>query len=129
MDALAFFTVPEFTQRYHFRLTTKIEEARSVKSCNHPSGLFPTARKNFHAIPRIFSTFVYTDSGLFNQIYARAPLDKTGSRASRNDFPAMEEPVDAELMGEEGAEATPHQTWIAVNSIFNPRKQPGYDFS
>lgn len=30
-----------------------------------------------------------------------------------NDFPAMDEPVDAELMGEEGAEATPHQTWIA----------------
>lgn len=36
---------------------------------NHRAHSSP-ARKNFHAIPRIFSTFVYNDSGLFNQIYA-----------------------------------------------------------
>jgi hypothetical protein len=46
------------------------------------------------------------------EIAAKLNLDLE-SDVQNNDFPAMEETVDAELMGEEGTEPTPHQAWVA----------------
>lgn len=78
---------------------------RAVRDRINKGELNGTQKENAHGVQewRIYPTKELAEKLKLNQ---EAGLQE-------NDFPAMEEPVDAELMGEGGAEATPHQTWIA----------------
>lgn len=80
---------------------------RAVRDRINSGSLKGTQKENNYGVMewRIYPT---------KEIAQKLNLDQE-SKAQDNDFPALEEAVDAEMVGEEpeGAEATPHQAWVA----------------